>query len=205
MKTLLLMRHAKSSWKEPELADHERPLNKRGMKDAPYMGEVLKEKELLPQKILASTALRVRETVKGLAESSGYGGEVEFSDALYLAEPEGYLIALQALPETLERVMIIGHNPGLEGLLQLLSGRIESLSTGSIAFISLPIQNWGELNGQIEGELVEMFEPQVLRELEEKMAKEKKDKKDKDEKKAKEEKKEEKKKEKKKVEKKHKK
>ena len=194
MKTLLLMRHAKSSWKDPELPDHDRPLNKRGLKDAPFMGEVLKEKELLPQRILASTALRVRETVNGLVQTSSYAGEIEFSDALYLAEPEVYLTALQALPETLERVMIIGHNPGLEGLLQLLSGRIESLSTGSIAYISLPIQNWGDLNGQIEGELVEMFEPQALREMEEKMAKEKKEKKEKEEKKGKEEKKKEKKK-----------
>lgn len=183
MKTLLLMRHAKSSWKDPKLADHERPLNKRGNKDAPLMGEVLKEKELLPQKILASTALRVRQTIQGLTHSSGFGGEVEFSDNLYLAEPEGYLSALKDQPETVERVMIVGHNPGLEGLLQLVSGRIESLPTGSIAYVSLPIQQWGELNGQVEGELVEMFEPEELREAAEKPARKEKKEKKKEEKK----------------------
>ena len=184
MKTLLLMRHAKSSWKDADLADHERPLNKRGKKDAPFMGEVLKEKELLPQKILASTALRVRQTVEGLAQS-GFAGEVEFLDSYYLAEPEAYLEGLRGLPDTIERAMILAHNPGLEGLLQKLTGRIESLATGSLAYLSLPIPTWAELQDGTEGELVELFNPHELRdqkeEAEEKEKKEKK--KDKEEKK----------------------
>jgi phosphohistidine phosphatase len=193
MKTLLLMRHAKSSWKDPKAADIERPLNKRGKKDAPFMGEVLKEKELLPQKILASTAQRVRETVEGVVKGSHYRGEIEFSDQLYLAEPEVYLAMLHALPETIERVMIIGHNPGLEGLLQRLSGRIESLSTGSVAYLSLPVHTWEELGSETRAELVEVMRPHDLVEIEqEKKHKEdkKEDKKEKkDEKKHKEEKK----------------
>lgn len=186
MKTLLLMRHAKSSWKDTKLADHERPLNKRGQKDAPFMGEVLLEKELLPQKILASSAVRVRETVEGLVKSSRYSGETEFNDALYLAEPEAYLAALCPLPESVERVMVVGHNPGLEGLLQQLSGRIESIGTGSIAYLNLPIQSWNELTSETVGELVELLHLQDLRDG--KFADKKKDKKD--EKKHKEEKKE---------------
>jgi phosphohistidine phosphatase len=87
MKTLLLMRHAKSSWKDTDLPDHERPLNKRGKKDSVFMGAVLNEKELLPQKILASSAVRIRETIAGMAKESAFSGEVEFSDELYLAEP----------------------------------------------------------------------------------------------------------------------
>lgn len=178
MKTLLLMRHAKSSWKDPELADHERPLNKRGRKDAPFMGEILREKELFPQKILASTALRVRQTIEGLAQS-GYSGEVEFLDSYYLAEPEAYLEGLRSLPDTIERAMILAHNPGLESLLQKLTGRIEPLATGSLAYMSLPIQSWAELQEGTEGELVELFNPHELRELkeEEEEEKEKKEKK----------------------------
>lgn len=201
MKTLLLMRHAKSSWKDPKAADLERPLNKRGKKDAPFMGEVLKEKELLPQKILASTARRVRETVEGVAKGSHYRGEIEFSDQLYLAEPEVYLAMLHALPESIERVMIAGHNPGLEGLLQRLSGQIESLPTGSVAYLSLTIRTWEELGDETHAELVEVLRPHDLEEAEQdKKHKEdkKEDKKEKkDEKKHKEDKKEEKKEEKK--------
>lgn len=163
MKTLLLMRHAKSSWKDPKLVDHARPLNKRGQKDAPFMGEVLLEKELLPQLILASTAVRVRETVAGLVKTSHYSGETQFSDALYLAEPDTYLAALLPLPDSIERVMIVGHNPGLEGLLQHLSGRIETIGTGTIAYLSLPIQSWSELTGETEGELVELLNLHDLR------------------------------------------
>ena len=167
MKTLLLMRHAKSSWKDTDLADHERPLNKRGKKDSVFMGAVLKEKELLPQIILASSAVRIRETITGLTQESAYAGEIEFSDELYLAEPEVFLRVLCNLPDTFERVMLMGHNPGLEGLLQVLSGRIESLPTGSVAYLSLPVQQWSELSNETEGELIEMLLPHELRELEE--------------------------------------
>ena len=179
MKTLLLMRHAKSSWKDSKLPDHERPLNKRGRKDSVFMGSVLKEKELLPQIILASSAVRIRETIDGLTGSSDFAGEVDYSDELYLAEPDVFLSILKDIPDTMERVMVMGHNPGLEGLLQVLSGRIESLPTGSIAYLSLPIQQWCELNNDTEGELIEMLLPRELRELaeEKQKGKDKKDKK----------------------------
>ena len=173
MKTLLLMRHAKSSWKHPELPDAERGLAKRGKKDAPLMGNLLKDKELVPQAILCSTAERSRQTALALAETSGYQGEVAYQDGLYLAEPEGYLAALTALPEPLERVLVIGHNPGLEGLLQLLSGRIEALPTSTIAYLSLPVQRWADLNAQSEGELVEVIHPRSAREVEKAGKKEK--------------------------------
>lgn len=183
MKTLLLMRHTKSSWKDPDLADHDRPLNKRGKRDAPFMGELLAEKELLPQIILGSTALRVHQTVEGLVSGSGYTGEVVYLDSFYLAEPEAYLAELRKLPETIERAMVIGHNPGLEGLLQHLSGRIESLPTGSLAYLSLPVQTWAELKDETEGELVELLRPKEVLEAEDKLEKEDKDKKDKKDKK----------------------
>ena len=162
MKTLLLMRHAKSSWKHPELADAERDLAKRGKKDAPLMGGVLKEKELVPEAILCSTAARARQTGEAVVEASGFQGTLEFQDALYLAEPDVYLAALCALPDALERVLVIGHNPGLEGLLQLLSGRTEALPTSTIAYLSLPVQRWADINEQTECELVEILNPRNL-------------------------------------------
>lgn len=157
MKTLLLMRHAKSSWKNPKLRDHDRPLSNRGHRDAAFMGEILKEKELLPQIMLASTAVRVSETVAEFVKSSGCTAEIKYQDALYLAEAETYLAALRGLPLEVERVMLVGHNPGLEGLLQNLTGRIEPLETATVAYISLPIALWSDLAIENEGELVELM------------------------------------------------
>jgi phosphohistidine phosphatase len=164
MKTLLLMRHAKSSWKEDHLADHERPLNKRGKKDAPRMGVLLHDKKLVPQSILCSSAVRARDTAKAVAESAGFKGDIQYLDRLYMAEADEFITVLRDLPDTVERVLIIGHNPGLETLLQVLSGRIESLPTAVVAFITLKISSWAELNNQLTGEIVEIWRPKELSE-----------------------------------------
>jgi phosphohistidine phosphatase len=179
MKTLILMRHAKSSWKDSNLPDRERPLNKRGKKDAPLMGKVLIEKELIPQKILCSSAVRTHQTLDELVEAIGYTGEVELLDNLYLAEQTVYLEELTKQPDTLERILVIGHNPGLESLVQIFSHRVESLPTAAVAHIVLPIQHWSELSIDIQGDLVELFLPEEVREeLEVEPPKEKKDHKD---------------------------
>lgn len=164
MKTLILMRHAKSSWKHPELKDHERGLNKRGKKDAPRMGKLLVDNELVPQRILTSTAVRSRETVEAVVDIMHYTGEVSYLDSLYMAEPEIYLELLSLMPEDLERILVIGHNPGLEGLLQILSGRVESLPTAAVAYLSLPIHSWKEIRKHEEiGELVALWSPREMK------------------------------------------
>ena len=162
MKTLLLMRHAKSSWKDADIKDRKRPLSKRGKRNAPQMGELLKEKELLPQLILASSAVRARQTAELLAEASGYQGDIRYLDDLYMAEADEYLDELKKLPDNLERVMLIGHNPGLESLLPMLTGRVESLPTAAIAHLTLPISNWKELSKKTKAELVELWRPKEL-------------------------------------------
>ncbi len=164
MKTLLLMRHAKSSWKDTELADHERPLNKRGRRDAPMMGQLLVDRELVPQEILSSSALRARQTAEVVAETADFPGEITYLDRLYMAEADEIIAVLRELPDDIERVMVIGHNPGLETLLQILSGRIESLPTAVVAHLSLPIDSWAALSDATSGELVEIWRPKDLRE-----------------------------------------
>ncbi len=183
MKTLILMRHAKSSWKHPELKDHERGLNKRGKKDAPQMGALLSENELVPQRILASTAERSRMTAQAVVDAMHFTGDVSYLDALYMAEPEIYLELLSLMPDDLERILVIGHNPGLEGLLQILSGRVESLSTSAVAYLSLPIRSWKEIRAHEEaGELVALWTPHDVKD--EKTAKPEKEDKPKKEEKA---------------------
>jgi phosphohistidine phosphatase len=164
MKTLLLMRHAKSSWKDTSIPDHDRPLAKRGLRDSNRMGELLGQRELIPQVILCSSAVRAAETARIIDEVCGCNCPVTLSDKLYLAEADTYISELSQLPDDLERVMLIGHNPGLESLLQVLSGQIESLPTAVIAYLSLPIQHWADLITSTEGELIELWRPKELAE-----------------------------------------
>lgn len=164
MKTLLLMRHAKSSWKDKDIIDHERPLNKRGKVDAPLMGKFIKEKELTPELILCSSAKRALLTASDVMDKAKVSKKkLRVLDSLYLAEPSAYMSELCEIPDNIERVLVIGHNPGLEGLLQILSGRIESLPTGAIAYLSVPISTWSELSDTTEVELIALYRPKELK------------------------------------------
>ncbi len=162
MKTLLILRHAKSSWRESGLADHDRPLNKRGKRDAPRIGRLLRQEELVPDLIISSTAERAQKTAMLAAEESGFGGELRLERELYAAEPEAYLDVLQSLPEAFGRVMVVGHNPGLEGLLELLTGDWQRLPTAALAQIDLNLDGWQDLSEDTQGKLVNLWLPRQL-------------------------------------------
>jgi phosphohistidine phosphatase len=188
-KTLLILRHAKSSWKNEKLKDIDRPLKHRGEQDAVVIGKVLTMTELIPQVILSSPAQRAKQTAELVSAESKFKGELKFVNSFYMGEPENYIKALNELPDEIERVMVVGHNPGLEALLQLLDGKVDSLPTGSLAYLVLGIKHWTELTKATVGELISFWEPDEinLEEMEVKMGKDKdkKDKKDKKEKKEK--------------------
>ncbi|MDA3947262.1 MAG: histidine phosphatase family protein [Helicobacteraceae bacterium] len=164
MKTLLILRHAKSSWKEDHLSDHERPLNKRGRNDAPKMGRLLSEKQLTPQLILSSDAKRARETVERVTEACGYKGEIIFSKALYAAGQEAYIRLLKELDDKYSHVMVVGHNPGLEELVERLTGEDHRLPTAALVKVKLPIVSWHELVKSVNGELAGLWSPRQLSE-----------------------------------------
>jgi phosphohistidine phosphatase len=159
MKTLYLMRHAKSSWKDNHLMDHERPLKKKGRKDAAGMGGLLSGKKRSPAIIYASTAERARETAGIVAEKSGYIGEIRYDQKLYLAEPDTLVAFLHQVPEDVDCILLVGHNPGLEALTQVLSGKIVALSTSAIAHLQLPVDHWSEINLNTRGELAHLWTP----------------------------------------------
>jgi len=196
-KTLLLMRHGKSSWKDKKIPDYERPLKKRGKAASAEIGKILRENELIPQAILSSPALRASETAEIVAKESGFRGKVTFIDSFYMAEPDVYIDYLKGLDDSLERVMIVSHNPGLEAFMQLLDGRLEALPSGSMAYLCLDINHWSDLSLETDAELIGFWDPETelerkkeaLAKREQEMAKDKKDKKDKKEKKQKKEKK----------------
>ena len=162
MKTLMLLRHAKSSWDDETLDDHDRPLNKRGKKIAPKMGEHLRAKGLLPNLIVTSTAKRARSTAKLVAEAGGYRGEVRRDPALYLAPPDVYVRLASSTDDGIERLMLVGHNPGIEACVDILCGTEEVMPTAGLAVISAPIASWSELTLQVRCKLESFWRPKEL-------------------------------------------
>ena len=108
MKTLLLLRHAKSSWKHDDLDDHDRPLNKRGKRDAPKMGDLIAAEKLLPDLIVSSTARRARMTTEQVIDHSGYRGETHLVRDLYHADRAGLVQLVACLPDHSARVLLVG-------------------------------------------------------------------------------------------------
>jgi phosphohistidine phosphatase len=159
MKTLLVLRHAKSSWNDPALDDHERPLNKRGRRDAPRMGKLVREYGLRPDVVISSDAVRARLTAEAVAEAARYAGEILLDPHIYMAGPADILSLLATVQENAETVMIVGHNPGLEQLVEQLTGERQDLPTAALAQIGLPINRWRDLKLSTRGTLVGLWRP----------------------------------------------
>jgi len=148
MKTILIMRHAKSSWSNPYLKDFDRPLNSRGKNDAPKIGLLLKEKRVIPEKIYCSPAKRTRSTLKKvLKEFSGDKSIVEFTDDLYFRGNEAYLSAIASTPSDIEIGMTVGHNPMTEEFISILSSTPVDvpIKTATVACLTAEIENWSDL------------------------------------------------------------
>ena len=123
MKTIYLARHAKSSWNSLAATDFDRPLSSRGMEDAERIGEELQSLGWLPEKIIASPAIRVKQTCKILCEAIHFPvDQVEWNSEIYAAYMVTLLHLLSSLDESVDRVMLIGHNPAMEDLLVHLCG-----------------------------------------------------------------------------------
>jgi phosphohistidine phosphatase len=164
MKTLLVLRHAKSSWNDTSLDDHERPLNVRGERDAPRMGELVREYRLTPEVIISSDATRAQLTAEAVGEAAGYTGKIVLDSRLYHAGSSDIVAVLRTVPETNAGiVMIVGHNPGLEQLVAELTGDEEDLPTAALAHIVLPIDRWRDLEVSTRGTLVGLWRPKDLR------------------------------------------
>lgn len=162
MKTLLLLRHAKSSHKDSNVDDHERGLNKRGKKDAPKMGRLLKDENLLPDLLIASTAKRCRKTAEHVIAASGYRGQTRFCGELYEGHASALLDFLSGLECDAARVLLIGHNPGLEELLESLTGNYTPLSTAALAQVDVEVDDWGAVAKQPKASLAKIWQPGEL-------------------------------------------
>ncbi len=147
-KHLYLVRHAKSSWTDMSLSDFDRPLNTRGLRDAPEMGRRLKVKGISPDTIVCSPARRTRQTLELiLAELGGTMDAVLFDENIYEASAEALLQILQSLPDDCSSAMLVGHNPSIGWLAQELSdSRIDRMPTCAIAAIELETGRWNEIS-----------------------------------------------------------
>jgi phosphohistidine phosphatase len=154
MKSILILRHAKSDWSNASLSDFDRPLNNRGLNDAPRMGMLLAKYRTTPDLIISSPSMRTRKTVELVAHSSTYGGDIVWEDSLYGGSFYDIVSALHSVPESAARPMIVGHNPGIEETVSLLLSppvrgsanhtRIR-VPTAGLLYLDAHIDTWKDL------------------------------------------------------------
>jgi phosphohistidine phosphatase len=142
MKSLLLLRHAKSSWKDASLPDFDRPLKKRGRKAAPLVGKLMRERKLRPDLVFCSPARRTRDTLELVLEKAKLDAEPVFDKRLYAASASELLQVLAEVGEDVDEVLLVGHNPGLEDLLEILTGEAPAVPTATLSRVALDIESW---------------------------------------------------------------
>ena len=162
-KLLLILRHAKSSLEFEELSDHDRPLNNRGKRDAPLMGRKLLKQQLVPQLIISSSAVRAHSTARKVAKACGYEDEILIDPVLYGSGYSDYLNVLINQEDKHDIIMLVGHNPISEQLVEVLTGEIVTMSTCAIACISLPITSWKQIIAKTKGQLLNLWRPKELK------------------------------------------
>lgn len=146
MKTLYILRHAKSSWDNPNLADFDRSLNERGLESAPLIGAIIGKNKFQPDLILSSPARRAKQTAELVKEAGKIDAEIQFDERIYEASPQRLLQVISEIKTDSESAMLVGHNPGLEGLIRFLTGANQTMPTAALAVVDLHVQNWEETN-----------------------------------------------------------
>jgi phosphohistidine phosphatase len=150
MKTLFLVRHAKSSRDDPSLPDPDRPLNDRGRRDAPTMGKRLAKRHVKPDLLVSSPALRALTTAQLIADEIGYRHkDIVVDDRLYASSPDDVLAVVRALDNRLDRVMLFGHNPEFSDLAHRLSSEIVDMPTSAVAEYDFDTKAWSDI-GEVE-------------------------------------------------------
>jgi phosphohistidine phosphatase len=167
-RTVILLRHGKSSWSDSTLADIDRPLAPRGKHASRKLAKYMRRKRIQPELVLCSPSLRTRQTLEAVEASLGKRCVVEVVPQLYAASEQELLERLQALPESVSSVMLIGHNPGLQDLALVLASRgaylpqlEEKFPTGALATLVVHNTSWGAIGPGV-AELVDYVVPRQL-------------------------------------------
>ena len=153
MKTLLLLRHAKSSWKDPELADFDRPLNQRGRKAAEAMGKYIAKQQIEFDLVISSPAVRARQTIERVLRAAKLAPELRFDQRIYEASLLRLLEVIAEFEDDSKSVLLVGHNPGIEELASALSGQDGHMPTAALVRIRFNVKRWEKLaekNGELD-------------------------------------------------------
>ncbi len=145
MKTLLLLRHAKSSWKDAAVADFERPLNDRGRKAAELVGKFIAKQNVTIDLVISSPAVRARQTIELVLRAAKRSPELRFDQRVYEASPTRLLEITSQIEDDRKSVLLVGHNPGMEELLTLLVGVEQHMPTASLAKVVLGSKKWDKI------------------------------------------------------------
>jgi len=160
MKRLLVMRHAKSDWEADYVADHDRPLNDRGIRSAQLMGRLLAAREEVPQAVISSTAARARITAELAIEAGGWSSQLLLDRALYESGPTEALDVAAGAPDV-ERLMLVGHQPTWSAMVARLTGERVEMKTATVAVVEFELDSWTAVTGAT-GTLVEVLHPRSL-------------------------------------------
>jgi phosphohistidine phosphatase len=159
MKTLFLVRHAKSSKDDPALPDRERPLNERGLRDAPKMGERLAKRDVDPDLILSSPAVRALTTAQLIADKLDYKSKnIVVDDRIYAASAKTLLEIIRRLDDKLKCVMLCGHNPEMSDLAHQFASEITDMPTCAVAELAFDVKAWAEVGNRAPAK-AKLYEP----------------------------------------------
>jgi len=161
MKTLLLLRHAKSDWDDSSQRDFDRPLASRGLRDAPTIGNALRKRSPLPELIISSPAARAKATVEAVVTAAKLTTRLQFDEAIYGATSAELLKLIRRLPDNSSCALLVGHNPGFEDLVGRLTGSPERMPTAALACVEFLIDHWEDVEDG-RGRLVSLLTPKKL-------------------------------------------
>lgn len=142
MKKLYVLRHAKSSWDNPDWSDFERPLNARGLDSARFIGKLIYERNLQPQIVASSPAKRAKQTAVLVKELGEISPPITFDERIYEASPLTLFNLIREFDDKVDSALLIGHNPGFENLVRMLTRETISMPTAALAKINLDIKSW---------------------------------------------------------------
>jgi phosphohistidine phosphatase len=162
MKTLLLLRHAKSSRKDASLKDFDRPLTQRGLKAAPQVGRAMRRRKLEPDLVLSSPAERAWQTARLVLDAAKFNAELRHDERIYEASAARLCEIVSQIEDSANVALLVGHNPGLEELLEVLTGEAREMPTASLACIELSIEKWNKLRAGT-GRLEWLVKPKELK------------------------------------------
>jgi len=146
MKTLMLLRHAKSDWDDQSLPDFDRPLANRGKRDAPRIGKAIKKRGLIPDLIVSSPAARARQTIESLVSAAEFDVSPQFDESIYGATAADLMKLVRRLPDSNSCVLLVGHNPTFEQVVARLSGTVEHMPTAALACIEFQVDRWEDID-----------------------------------------------------------